>query len=135
RHIFTTFTYEVPAALAGSPPHPGTRVLVPFGRDERIGWVVGAGDGSAPRGLRPLHDVLDADPTVPDDVLRLCRWMAEYYVAPLGVALRAALPAVLSDVSRDYLSMANGSAAPTAEPDSTGLSARQQKLLDALAAA
>ena len=31
--------------------------------------------------------------------------MAEYYVAPLGIAIRASIPAVLSDVSRDYLSL------------------------------
>ena len=37
--------------------------------------------------------------------------------SPLGVALRAALPAVLSDVSRDYLSLpAPEDAAPPPEP-------------------
>jgi primosomal protein N' (replication factor Y) (superfamily II helicase) len=29
-------------------------------------------------------------------MLELCRWMAEYYVAPLGVALRSVLPAALT---------------------------------------
>jgi primosomal protein N' (replication factor Y) len=125
--IHTTFTYVVPATLAAPPP--GTRVLVPFRREERIGWVVDGGDGSAPAGLRPLLDVLDERPTVPEDLLRLCRWMADYYVSPLGLALRAALPAVLADVSRDYLSIAQGSAA------APGLTARERRLLDALAAA
>jgi primosomal protein N' (replication factor Y) len=31
--------------------------------------------------------------------------MAKYYLAPLGIVLRAALPAVLSDVSRDYVAL------------------------------
>jgi primosomal protein N' (replication factor Y) len=125
--IHTTFTYAVPASLA-APPAPGTRVLVPFRREERIGWVVEGGNGSAPAGLRPLLDVLDPDPSVPADILRLCRWMADYYVSPLGLALRAALPAVLSDVSRDYLSIAGPAAEPT-------LTSRERRLLDALAAA
>ena len=37
--IFSTFTYRV----RGRVPAPGTRVLVPFRREERIGWVVGPG--------------------------------------------------------------------------------------------
>ena len=42
--IHRTFTY----ACEGEPPAPGTRVRVPFQRQERIGWVVGpAPDGPA----------------------------------------------------------------------------------------
>lgn len=97
--IFRTFTYEVP----GAAPPIGTRVLVPFRRKERIGWVVGPGEEGVIRGLRPVLTVLDDRPTVPPDLLDLCRWMSSYYVAPLGITLRAALPSVLSDVSRDYV--------------------------------
>lgn len=98
--IHRTFTYRVDAQTA---PGPGTRVLVPFRRDERIGWVVGPGSEDVGAKAKPVLAVLDAEPTVPSDVLALAKWMASYYVAPLGIALRAALPAVLSDVSRDYV--------------------------------
>lgn len=100
--IYRTFTYR----LDGPPPPVGARVLVPFRREERIGWVVGPGDAGPIKGLKAVLDVLDDVPTVSADVLSLCRWMAEYYVTPLGIALRTALPAVLSDVSRDYVSPA-----------------------------
>ena len=80
--IFRTFTYRVD----GPEPAVGTRVLVPFRRDERIGWVVGPGEYTADKGLKAVLDVLDDAPTVPADVLALCRWMAEYYIAPLGIA-------------------------------------------------
>lgn len=99
--IHRTFTYEV----EGPAPAPGSRVLVPFRREERIGWVVGAGSDEPIKGLKPVLDVLDAAPTVPEDLLDLCRWISEYYVAPLGIAIRAAMPSVLSDVSRDYLTL------------------------------
>ncbi|MDX1494255.1 MAG: hypothetical protein R3253_09360, partial [Longimicrobiales bacterium] len=99
--IFRTFTYEVP----GAPPPTGTRVLVPFRRKERIGWVVGPGEEGDIRGLRPVLTVLDEEPTVSPDLMALCRWMAAYYAAPLGITLRAALPSVLSDVSRDYVAL------------------------------
>ncbi|MEX0837269.1 MAG: primosomal protein N' [Gemmatimonadota bacterium] len=97
--IHRTFTYGVDGVL----PPVGTRVLVPFRRTERIGWVVGPGEDGPIKGLRKVLSVLDREPTVTPDVLELCRWMADYYVSPLGIALRAALPAVLSDVSRDYV--------------------------------
>ncbi len=78
-------------------------MLVPFRRGERIGWVVGPGEDAPPKGLRKVLSVLDRRPTVPPDLLALCRWMADYYVSPLGITLRSALPAVLTDASRDYV--------------------------------
>jgi Xaa-Pro dipeptidase len=46
--IHRTFTYRV----EGPPPAAGTRVLVPFQRSERIGWVVGPGEAGPIRGLQ-----------------------------------------------------------------------------------
>ena len=99
--IHRTFTYRVD----GERPPPGTRVLVPFRREERIGWVVGDGAEGPVEGIKSVLAVLDEIPTASPDVIQLCRWMASYYAAPLGIAMRAALPAVLSDVSRDYLTL------------------------------
>ncbi len=118
--IDRTFTYT----LEGSAPPVGTRVLVPFRRSERIGWVVGPGSSGPIRGLKPVLSVLDATPSVPEDVVDLCRWIADYYVAPLGIALRSALPAALSDVSRDYVELVGD---PGAD-----LRPRERRLVDAL---
>lgn len=120
--IYRTFTYEVDGAI----PEPGTRVLVPFRRDERIGWVIGPGSQEKIGGIKGVLAILDEDPTVPPDLLDLCRWIASYYVAPLGIALRAALPAVLSDVSRDYLTLH--------DTDPGELRARERRVVDWLAA-
>ncbi len=116
-----TFTYSVPGPL----PSPGTRVLVPFRREERIGWVVGPGSRAGREGIRPVLDVLEGTPSVSPELLALSRWMAEYYLAPLGVVLRAALPSVLTDSSRDYLT-------PTGPADAPGTS-RERRLLEELA--
>lgn len=115
-----TFTYS----MAGPLPAPGTRVLVPFRREERIGWAVGPGEGEGIKGIRPVLDVLENDPSVPSEILSLARWMSEYYLAPLGMVLRGALPSVLTDVSRDYLT-------PLREP-MPGLTSREKRLLEAL---
>jgi primosomal protein N' len=91
-----TFTYRIAEPLA-----EGTRVRVTFGGRRLVGWV--AGEAAAGRELARIRDVdrvLDEQPSVPGDVLALCRWIADYYLAPLGMVLRSALPAVLSDTAR-----------------------------------
>ena len=93
--IHRTFTYRINTEFQ---PQPGTRVLVPFRRKEHIGWVVGPGSAPEIKQIRPVLSILDDSPQLPEELLELCRWIAEYYVAPLGIALRTALPAVLSDV-------------------------------------
>jgi primosomal protein N' (replication factor Y) (superfamily II helicase) len=92
-----TFTYRVEGAAAP----PGTRVRVPFGRRRMIGWVVGVAEPPAPAtAIRAIERVLEPSPSVSADLLALCRWIADYYVAPIGLVLRAALPVALSDTKR-----------------------------------
>ena len=118
--LHQTFTYRI----EGAPPAPGTRVLVPFQRSERVGWVVGPASGERSRGLRSVLDVLEEVPSLPADLLRLCGWMAEYYAAPPGIALRVAAPAVLTDVSSDHLQLIGEAPAE--------LTARQRRLVEEL---
>jgi primosomal protein N' (replication factor Y) len=118
-----TFTYSV----TGPIPAPGTRVLVPFRRDERIGWVAGPARPGPVPGIRGILDVLEDVPSAPPEIMDLSRWMADYYLAPLGMVLRTALPSVLSDTSRDFLTL-------VAAGDGSGTS-REEKLLSALAEA
>ncbi|MDT8367978.1 MAG: primosomal protein N', partial [Longimicrobiales bacterium] len=128
--MYTTFTYAV--ARGSAPPPVGARVLVPFRRRERIGWVVEHGGRSAPEGrtLRPVLDVLDDEPSATPEILRLARWMADYYVAPIGVVLSAIHPSVLVDVSRDLVALA----APIPDAVLDGLPARARRVAEALAA-
>ena len=91
-----TFTYEVEAGLA----RPGLRVRVPFAGRRLIGWITGPGRAGPPREIRAVERVLDPEPAFDEPMLRLCRWISAYYLAPLGVVLRTALPAVLSSTSR-----------------------------------
>ncbi|HKW47991.1 MAG TPA: primosomal protein N' [Gemmatimonadaceae bacterium] len=92
--LFRTFTYAVEGR--GEPLHAGTRVLVPFRNRKEIGIVVGeahARDGITPK---PVVAIPDDAPVLDASMLALCRWIAQYYVVPLGVALKCALPAALS---------------------------------------
>ena len=87
-----TYAYEVPDPLVGS-VEPGMRVRVPFGPRRLIGVVVAtARDNEPDARLKPIEAVLDDRPALTDELLRLTRWIADYYVCSWGEALRAALP-------------------------------------------
>jgi len=85
------FTYLVPSDLQEL-IQPGVRVVVPFGRKLSTGLVVDLPATSQLTSLRSIIDVLDSEPVVSSDLLRLCQWIAEYYAAPLGETLKAAIP-------------------------------------------
>jgi len=93
--LFRTFSYRVPEGVSGC-VDAGARVLVPFRNRKEIGIVLGAAE---PREGVKYKDILaapDDAPSVDAPMLALCRWIADYYIVPLGVALRCALPALLT---------------------------------------
>jgi len=83
-----TFVYALkePAGI-------GCRVIVPFRKHEEDGFVVGLRQ-HAPEGIDvlPIQSVVDPNPLVRPDIFKLCQWISEYYLAPLGEVLKAALP-------------------------------------------
>jgi primosomal protein N' (replication factor Y) (superfamily II helicase) len=94
--LFTTFSYRIDGELA-NPVVPGTRVVVPFRNRKEIGICVGFTEPTdAARVYKSILEAPDAEPAIDTAILELCRWMAAYYVAPLGVVLRCALPALLT---------------------------------------
>jgi primosomal protein N' (replication factor Y) len=90
-----TFTYRVPAAW-GAPPPVGARVTAPFGRRHLTGLVVETCElppaGLDPASIRDLEQALDTTPALDAGLLRLVRWLADYYRASLGMAAATALP-------------------------------------------
>ncbi len=93
--LFRTFTYEVNGETAHAVTI-GSRVVVPFRQRREIGIVVGEGTPRPGMSPKRVLEAPDPHPVIGAPLLALCRWMAEYYVTPLGVALRSALPAALS---------------------------------------
>lgn len=89
--LLRTFTYRLPPELGGA-ARPGARVLVPFGRRKLIGCIDTLARRTERADVRPVLDLLDDRPLLPEPLLGLCRWVADYYAAPLGLVLRAALP-------------------------------------------
>src|SRR5204863_1285555 len=74
-------------------PAIGARVLVPLGTRIMTGCVL---DTVQPEGettkVKEIIDVLDVEPFLPDEVITLAAWVAEYYACGIGEAIAATMP-------------------------------------------
>ena len=94
--LFQSFTYAVEGDFA-NPLVAGSRVVVPFRNRREIGICLGDAAGTeATARTKAILDVPDPTPAVHESMLTLCRWIAEYYVVPIGVVLRSTLPVLLT---------------------------------------
>src|SRR5580658_4039571 len=83
------FTYRVPADVT---PVIGGRVLVPFRQQRMTGVVVELHDRKPSVATKTIQSALDIAPVLDDQLLRLGRWIADYYLAPIGEVFRTMLP-------------------------------------------
>jgi primosomal protein N' (replication factor Y) len=104
-----TFHYLVPASLMERLA-PGKRVFVPFGGRKLTAYVLAIVDSSSISGLKEVIEVLDVDPLWTDNELEFFRWVASYYLHPLGEVLKTALPSGINLQTRKP-----GKAAPSGE--------------------
>ncbi len=75
----------------------GLRILVPFGKQEKIGFLIEVSETSKlPLSqLKTAIAILDETPLLPDSVLQLLEWTSRYYHYPLGEVFANALPPLL----------------------------------------
>jgi primosomal protein N' (replication factor Y) len=94
RPLDHAYTYAVPAGLRDQ-LGVGKRVLAPFGKGDRqtIGYCVGLTGAAPARGVKSILQVLDDDSLLTPQLLKLTRWMADYYLCGWGQVLNAVLPA------------------------------------------
>ena len=83
------FTYRV---ANGAQPVVGGRVLVPFRQRRMPAIVVELHDRAPSVQTKNIISALDTSPVLDDHLLRLGRWIADYYLAPLGEVFRTMLP-------------------------------------------
>ncbi len=77
----------------------GKRLKVPFGRGDKatIGFCVRVTETAPQRQVKELLQVLDDEALLTPDLLRLTRWMADYYLCGWGQVLNAVIPAGAKD--------------------------------------
>ena len=82
-----------------SPVQIGSRVQVPLGSRAAIGVVLELLELEDCVKLKPLTKVLDVEPLLPPSLVEFIRRASAYYLFPLGLALKTALPAGMASLS------------------------------------
>src|SRR5579863_8727996 len=84
------FTYRLPDGIQ---PAAGGRVVVPFRQPRPVGIVTELHERPPAVAAKNVIEALDdADaPALTTELLRLGRWISEYYLAPLGEVFRSML--------------------------------------------
>ena len=90
-----TFTYSVPESMVAQ-VRMGVRVLVPLGRSKTYTAMAVRLHSEKPEfETRPIIQIIDAEPVLIEQQLRLWQWISTYYMSPIGDVFKAALPAGL----------------------------------------
>jgi primosomal protein N' (replication factor Y) len=85
------FDYFIPPELAEQ-VDVGSRVQVPFGLRKVLGCVTGLAEESAHATLKPILKVIGAQTLVTPKILKLARWIGDYYCCAPETALKSVLP-------------------------------------------
>ena len=129
------FTYRVPAELEASAV-PGAPVDVPFRGRAARGVIVERIATTALDGVRDIAKVTGT-PLLGPHLLALTRWVADYYLAPPGEAIAAALPGGHEGFARSLgrRHAVEDRALGMALPDRFTLTAAQREAAEAVEAA
>ncbi|MBI2438172.1 MAG: primosomal protein N', partial [Lentisphaerae bacterium] len=119
------FDYRVPAELSAS-VRLGSRVQVPFGRTTARGYVVGFADHSMRTDLKSIAALISPKPLLTETMLKLARWMADYYAATIEQAIRTLLPCAVRRKGAGFRERTLVSLAK-ALPDKSALAALRQR--------
>lgn len=104
------FTYRIPESIRPL-IKPGARIVVPFGKRQLTGYVVGLHDHftETPQvteaDIKDVIELVDDEPLVTSEIMELAKWTADYYAASWGEVLKATLPAGINVGVEQYLSI------------------------------
>ncbi len=90
-----TFYYRIPENLSGNNIVAGIRVRAPFRNQIKTGYVVDVIEKQLSQELKEIIEIIDSEPIINPDILRLTWWMAIHYYSGWGECIETALPGVL----------------------------------------
>src|SRR5258708_9765018 len=96
-HLSKPFTYRLPKSIQHV-ARVGARVVARLGTKPLTVYIVAllprlrTGTSLIESEIKEVQELLDIDPPLTAEVLEITRWVADYYVAPWGEVMRAALP-------------------------------------------
>lgn len=133
-HVFQTFTYRLPEPLAEN-ASIGARIVVPLGRRLTTGYIVALNEGSsfesdAEHEIKDASEILDTVPILTPELLEITKWVADYYAAPWGEVIKAALPPGISPSIDQFISTTSNGLEALAQGDA--LTPKQQQVMELL---
>ena len=93
-----TFTYRLPFGMREN-VKMGARLLVPFGKRQITGYAVALHEKLGEEieietdAIKEVVELLDEEPLITAEILKLTQWTADYYASSWGEVLKASLPA------------------------------------------
>ena len=89
----TVYTYAIPEHLLNQ-AKPGCRAEVIFGKTKRYAGIIKSVSDKKPAyPTKEIQNILDDEPILYPQQLRLWHWISEYYMCTEGEVMAAALPA------------------------------------------
>jgi primosomal protein N' (replication factor Y) (superfamily II helicase) len=135
-YVRQTFTYRLPGDMA-SRASMGCRVLVPFGKKFLTAFIVDLHENLQSdveeSDIKDVEELLDESPIITHEIMELTRWISDYYFAPWGECLRAALPAGAISISEQILSITEAGRDALADGIDARHSSAKQRALELVA--
>ncbi len=111
------FDYLIPEELKGQ-VHVGVQVHVPFGRGKRRGYVLNiVADTDYDKPLKAITSIAERHTRIPEKLLDLGRWIAEYYCCSREKAVKALLPSAVRSGKVKHRTLRMFSVVDTAEAE------------------
>ena len=103
-----SFSYRVPYAL-NQTVKVGQRAIVQFGKTKLMSGLILSISNNVPEhnNVKYIIDILDDEPIVNENQLRLWDWISSYYLSYPGDVMQAALPSALKLSSESKISLSD----------------------------
>ncbi|MGB9697008.1 MAG: replication restart helicase PriA [Ignavibacteria bacterium] len=85
------FSYQVPESYS-SINLIGRRVIVEFNRRIMTGIIVEEAFETKLKYIKSIKSVTDTEQIIPEELLKLCKWISEYYRSPIGELVHQIVP-------------------------------------------
>ena len=96
------FSYKIPSEIVDI-IKPGIRVLAPLGNQVLTGVVVDIKSKVPFDNLKEITDILDDKPLLSSEILKLTKWISEYYMSSWGQSVTLALPKGIDESAKRRL--------------------------------
>ncbi|MCE2742761.1 MAG: primosomal protein N' [Fluviicola sp.] len=126
--VHQLFTYRIPFEM-NDYIYAGIRVVVPFGKSKLLTGIVINVHENIPANYQAkyIEHVLDDSPIIKQEQFKLWQWISDYYMAPIGDVMNAALPSNFKLASETKIVLH-----PDYNNDYSQLDDRQYQIVEAL---